>query len=81
MMRMVRAHFIRYVLIGLGLAAALYATCFLPMWRIMGSAAAIRVTFSVGALLSFLAHRSLTFCRRGDQLATLRRFPACYAVP
>jgi putative flippase GtrA len=80
MMRMVRAHFIRYVLIGLGLNAALCATYFLLTWRIMGSEAAMTITFSVGTLLSFLAHRSLTFRHRGDQLAALRRFLACYAI-
>ncbi len=38
------------------------------------------IIFSVGTVLSFLAHRSLTVRHRGDQLAALRRFPACYAI-
>jgi len=38
------------------------------------------ITFSAGTLLSFHAHRSLTFRHRGDQLAALRRFLACYAI-
>jgi putative flippase GtrA len=80
MTHMVRAQFIRYVLVGLGLNAALYATYLLLTWRIMGSEAAMTITFSVGTLLSFLANRSLTFRHRGDQLAALRRFLACYAI-
>ena len=80
MMHMVRAQFIRYVLVGLGLNAALYATYLLLTWRIMGSEAAMTITFSVGMLLGFLANRSITFRHRGDQLAALRRFLACYAI-
>jgi len=80
MMHMVGAQFIRYVLVGLGLNAALYATYLLLTWRIMGSEAAMTITFSVGTLLSFLANRSLTFRHRGDQLGALRRFLACYAI-
>jgi putative flippase GtrA len=80
MTRMVPAQFIGYVFVGLGLNAAPYATYFLLTWRIMGSEAAMTMTFSVGALLSFVTHRSLTFRHRGDQLAVLRRFLACYAI-
>jgi putative flippase GtrA len=76
----VRAQFIRYVLVGLGLNAALYAIYLLLTWRIMGSETAMTITFSVGMLLSFLANRSLTFRHRGHQLAALRRFLACYAI-
>jgi putative flippase GtrA len=79
-MHMVRAQFIRYVLVGLGLNAALYATYLLLTWRIMGSEAAMTITFSVGTLLSFLTNRNLTFRHRGDLLAALRRFLACYAI-
>lgn len=80
MMHMVRAQFVRYVLVGLGLNAALYATYLLLTWWIMGSEAAMTITFSVGTLLGFLANRSLTFRHRGDRLAALRRFLACYAI-
>jgi putative flippase GtrA len=38
------------------------------------------ITFSVGVLLSFLANRRITFRHRGDQLAALLRFLACYAI-
>jgi putative flippase GtrA len=76
----VRAQFIRYVLVGLGLNAALYVTYLLLTWRIMGSEAAMTITFSVGVLLSFLANRRITFRHRGDQLAALLRFLACYAI-
>jgi putative flippase GtrA len=76
----VRAQFIRYVLVGLGLNAALYAIYLLLTWWIMGSETAMTITFSVGVLLSFLANRSLTFRHPGDQLAALRRFLACYAI-
>jgi putative flippase GtrA len=76
----VRAQFMRYVLVGIGLNAALYATYLLLTWRIMGSEAAMTITFSVGMLLSFLANRRITFRHRGDQLAALRRFLACYAI-
>jgi putative flippase GtrA len=46
----------------------------------MGTEATMRITFSVGTLLSLLAHRSLTFRHRGDQLAAPRRFLTCYAM-
>ena len=78
-MQMVRGQFIRYVLVGLGLNAALYAVYLLLTWRIMGNEAAMTITFSVGTLFSFLANRSITFNHRGDQLAAMRRFVACYA--
>jgi putative flippase GtrA len=80
MMRMVRAQFIRYILVGLGLTAAGYAMYLLLTWRIMGSEAAMTITFSVGTLLSFLANRGFTFRHRGYQLPALRRFLACYAI-
>jgi putative flippase GtrA len=80
MTHMVRAQFIRYVLIGLLLNAALYATYLLLTWWIMSRETAMTITFSVGTLLSFLANRSLTFRHRGDRLAALRRFLACYAI-
>ena len=79
-MHMVRAQFVRYVLVGLGLNAGLYAMYLLLTWRIMGSEAAMTITLSVGTLLSFLANRRLTFRHRGDRLAALRRFLACYAI-
>lgn len=80
MMCAVREQFIRYVLVGLGLNTAFYAAYLLLTWRMMGSEAAMTITFSIGVLLSFLAHRSVTFRHRGDRLAALRRFLACYAV-
>jgi putative flippase GtrA len=48
----VRAQFIRYVLVGLGLNAALYGTYLLLTWWILGSEIAMTITFSVGVLLS-----------------------------
>lgn len=80
MMHMVRAQFIRYVLVGLALNAALYAAYLLLTWASMASEAAMTITVSVGTLLSFLANRNLTFRHRGDQRAALRRFLACYAI-
>jgi putative flippase GtrA len=80
MTHIVRAQFIRYVLVGLGLNAALYAAYLSLTWWIMGSEIAMTVIFSVGVLLSFLANRRITFRHRGDHLAALRRFLACYAV-
>jgi putative flippase GtrA len=77
--QMVRAQVIRYVLVGLGLNAALYCMYLLLTWRIMGSEAAMTLTFVIGTLLSFLANRRITFNHRGDGLAALRRFAACYA--
>jgi putative flippase GtrA len=79
-MHMVRAQFMRYVLVGLGLNAALYAMYLLLTWRIMGNEAAMTITLGVGTLLSFLANRRVTFRHRGDRLAALRRFLACYAI-
>lgn len=77
---MVRAQFIRYVLVGLGLNAAIYGVYLLVTWRIMGCEAAMTIIFGVGTLLSFLANRRITFSHRGDQLAALRWFLACYAM-
>jgi putative flippase GtrA len=79
-MHTVRAQFIRYVLVGLGLNAALYGTYLLLTWRIMGSEAAMTVTVGAGTLLGFLASRRLTFRHRGDRFAALRRFLVCYAI-
>lgn len=79
-MHIIRAQFIRYVLVGLGLNASLYALYLLLTWRIMGSEAAMTITYSLGTLLSFVINRSLTFRHRGKQLAALRRFLLCYAL-
>ncbi|OCB23473.1 hypothetical protein A5674_24230 [Mycobacterium malmoense] len=77
---MVRAQFIRYVLIGFALNAALYAAyLFLTSWM-MGSETAMTITFSVGVLLSFIANRSITFRHRGHRFAALGRYLTSYAV-
>jgi putative flippase GtrA len=75
-----RGQFFRYVLVGLGLNAAFYATYLLLTWRIMGSEAAMTITFSVGVLVSFRASRSVTFRYGGDQLPALRRYLAWCAI-
>jgi putative flippase GtrA len=80
MTHMVRVQFIRYVLIGLGLNAALYAAYLLLTSWVMGCKTAMTFIFIVGVLLSFLANRRVTFQHRGDQLGALRRFLACYAI-
>lgn len=80
MTHMIRAQFIRFVLVGLGLNAALYGTYLLLTWWILRSEVAMTITFSVGVLFSFLAHRSVTFRHRGDRFAALRRFLACYVI-
>ncbi|WP_157900919.1 GtrA family protein [Mycobacterium terramassiliense] len=77
---MVRVQFIRYVLVGLGLNAALYTAYLLLTWGSMGSEAAMTITVSVGTLVSFVANRTLTFRHRGDRGAALRRFLACYVI-
>lgn len=77
---MTHAQFARYVAIGLGLNAALYLAYLLLSWRVMGSRSAMTITFSVGVLLSFVANRNLTFRHRGNHLAALSRFFACYAM-
>lgn len=80
MTHMVRAQFIRFVLVGLGLNAVLYATYLLLTRWVMGFESAMTIIFSVGVLLSFLAHRSVTFRHRSDAFTALRRFLACYAI-
>lgn len=76
---MVGTQFIRYILVGLGLNASLYAAYLLLTWRALGSEAAMTVTFSLGVLLTFLAHRKITFRHQGDKFVALRRFLVCYA--
>lgn len=80
MMHIVQAQFIRYVLVGLALNAALYTAYLLLTWASMGTEAAMTITVSVGTLLSFFANRNLTFRHRGDRGGALRRFLACYAI-
>jgi putative flippase GtrA len=77
---MIRAQFVRYVTIGLGLNAVLYLAYLLLSWRAVGSRGAMTITFSIGVLLSFIANRNLTFRHRGDHLGPLLRFIACYAI-
>ena len=77
---MLRAQFIRYVIVGLALNAALYAAYLLLTWLVMGSEAAMTLTFGAGTLLSFLANRNITFRHRGDHFAALLRFVACYII-
>jgi putative flippase GtrA len=77
---MIRAQFIRYAAIGLGLNATLYAAYLLLTWLVMGSRSAMTITFCTGMVLSFVANRNLTFRHRGDHLGALLRFIASYAI-
>lgn len=78
--RMVPTQFIRFVVVGLGLNAALYVVYLLLTWRILGSETAMTITFGLGVLLSFLANRNITFRHSGRHFPALRRFLVLYAI-
>lgn len=77
---MIRPQFVRFVAVGLGLNAALYAAYLLLTWLEMGSETAMTITFCFGTLLSFIANRNMTFRHRGDHMGALLRFLVCYAI-
>jgi putative flippase GtrA len=77
---MIRQQFIRYVAIGLVLNAAFFGLYLLLTWSVMGTQAAMTITFSIGMLLSFIANRAVTFRHSGNRLGALLRFITCYAV-
>jgi putative flippase GtrA len=77
---MIRGQFIRYVAIGLALNAALFGLYLLLSWSMMGSQAAMSITFSIGTLLSFMTNRALTFRHSGNRLGALLRFITCYGI-
>ena len=69
---MIRQQFIRYAMIGVLLNAALYGSYLLLTHTVMGSRAAMSITYCVGVLIGFLLNRKITFSFRGDKVARWR---------
>jgi putative flippase GtrA len=72
--------FVRFVSVGLGLNATLYAAYLILNRLGVGHEVAMTITFCLGTLLSFISNRNLTFRHRGDYRVALLRFLECYAM-
>lgn len=77
---MIRIQFLRYAVIGLLLNAALYGAYVLLTHTVMGSRAAMTVTYVSGVLLGFVLNRRITFRYRGGNAGALTRYVASYAI-
>jgi putative flippase GtrA len=77
---MIRRQVIRFAVIGLSLNAALYASYLLLTHTVMGSRAAMTVTYSAGVLIGFVLNRRITFRFEGDNGSALLRYIGAYAI-
>lgn len=77
---MIRRQFFRYAVIGLGLNAALYGAYLLLTHTLMGSRAAMTITYCAGVLIGFLLNRSITFRHYGGNYSALLRYIATYVI-
>ena len=77
---MIRQQFIRYAAIGLGLNATLYGAYLLLTHTLMGSRAAMTVTYCTGVLVGFLLNRKITFRYDGGNYGALLRYAATYGI-
>lgn len=77
---MIRQQFMRYVIIGVLLNAALYGSYLLLTHTVMGSRAAMSITYGAGVLTGFVLNCKITFGFRGDQVGALARYIASYGI-
>ena len=77
---MIRQQFIRYAVIGVLLNASLYAAYLLLTHTMLGSRAAMTLTYATGVLLGFLLNRKITFNFSSMDKGALYRYIVSYAV-
>jgi putative flippase GtrA len=77
---MIRQQFLRYAAIGLLLNAALYGAYLLLTHTLLGSRAAMTLTYGAGVLIGFILNRTLTFRYRGENSGALLRYFGSYAI-
>jgi putative flippase GtrA len=77
---MIHQQFMRYVIIGVLLNAALYGTYLLLTHTLMGSRAAMSVTYCAGVLIGFALNREITFRYRGNDAGAMSRYVVSYAA-
>jgi putative flippase GtrA len=77
---MIRRQFMRYVTIGVLLNAAGYAAYLLLTHTLMGSRAAMSITYCAGMLTGFILNRQITFSFRGRDTGALFRYIVSYAL-
>jgi putative flippase GtrA len=77
---MIRQQFIRYATIGLLLNAALYGAYLLLTHTLMGSRAAMTLTYGAGVLIGFVLNRKVTFRYYGRNTGALVRYVVSYGI-
>jgi putative flippase GtrA len=77
---MIRHQFMRYIIIGVLLNATLYAFYLLLTHTLMGSRAAMSITYCAGVLIGFVLNRKITFSFRGRDTGALFRYIVSYSV-
>lgn len=77
---MIRRQFIRYAIIGVLLNAALYGSYLALTHTVMGSRAAMSITYCAGVLLGFVLNREFTFRYRGNDASAMLRYVASYFI-
>jgi putative flippase GtrA len=77
---MIRRQLIAFVVIGVLVNASLYAVYLLLTHVVMGSRAAMTITYCAGVLIGFALNRRITFRFEGDNASALLRFVGAYAI-
>ena len=77
---MIRRQLIYFIAIGVSLNAALYAVYLLLTHTVMGSRAAMTVTYGAGVLIGFALNRRFTFRFIGGGGSALLRYVGAYAI-
>jgi putative flippase GtrA len=77
---MIGRQVLRWIAVGVSLNAALYGVYLLLSRALMGSVAAMTLTYAIGVLLGFTLNRSIIFRFVGDNGAALVRYCLAYAA-
>jgi putative flippase GtrA len=77
---MIHRQFFRFGAIGLGINAAGYAAYLLLTHTVLGSRAAMTITYCAGVLIGFALSRSITFRFAGANTPALLRYIGAYAI-
>ena len=73
---MIRRQLIRFALVGIFLNASLYAAYLLLTHTVLGSRAAMTITYCAGLLIGFVLNRRITFRFDGANGPALLRYVA-----
>lgn len=77
---MIRRQFLRYAAVGVTLNVALYVAYLLLTHSLMGSRAAMTLTYCSGVGAGYILNRTMTFRHCGRSAASLPRYVVVYLI-